>query len=336
MNFFKDLLNFIIYKFSEKKFLKGYFCENKNIFPYLEKHINREKNFFLLFSFEELDKINNINAHKLVLKTNFFREFFFLTLKLKSLISSTPDLDNSYFKKSKFSKCKYIYIQHTPVSLSMIYDENAFKNFDAIQVINKNQFFEAKEINKKFKTKMKIFKSSYSFLKKKEEIIQNEKIDVLIAPTWNCDFYKISLHTILTQLLRDKGLSFHFRPHYMSFIKNEINEKFLVENNIPLNLEKNLNFFDYNNLITDWSGIFIEFAFLRKKKPYLINTSRKVRNKNYIEFETMPIEISSRNVIAKQFNTDQMNLLINDLCNNKISNTNDKDSISKFFKNNFY
>ena len=48
---------------------------------------------------------------------------------------------------------KYIYIQHSPVSLSMAYKKKAFYNFDCLQVVNKNQYSELLEINKKTEKK---------------------------------------------------------------------------------------------------------------------------------------------------------------------------------------
>ena len=37
----------------------------------------------------------------------------------------------------------------------------------------------------------------------------------------------------------------------------------------------NINFNEYNFLISDWSGIFIEYALIFKRKCYLINTPKK-------------------------------------------------------------
>ena len=54
--------------------------------------------------------------------------------------------------------CKYIYIQHSSVSLNMAYDDNAFINFDAVQVINK---FQSKEIDKINILKKKKIKKIY-------------------------------------------------------------------------------------------------------------------------------------------------------------------------------
>ena len=108
-------------------------------------------------------------------KTNFFRELFFLTLKLKYFYSSTPDIDNTIFKRSKLSNCKYIYIQHSPVSLNLIYRDSAFDNFDAIQTISKFQYNEIKEIIKKRNLKLKVFKSKYRFIENNTTSSQNLK-----------------------------------------------------------------------------------------------------------------------------------------------------------------
>ena len=210
MSFLLDFVNFIIYKIKEKKFTIGFLCENKKILPYISDFIIGKKKNLVVISFEKLIPIHNKkeNIYYLVLKTQFFQEIFFLTLKLKYLYSSTPDLDNSYFRKSKLSKCKYIYLQHSPVSLTMVYDTDAFKNFDAIQAINKNQFLEIQEMKKRFNKNIKGFKSEYKFMKNFITYKIEKKVDVLIAPTWNSSFYKLNLHINLVKLLNKSHLTY--------------------------------------------------------------------------------------------------------------------------------
>ena len=338
MSFLLDFVNFIIYKIKEKKFTIGFLCENKKILPYISDFIIGKKKNLVVISFEKLIPIHNKkeNIYYLVLKTKFFQELFFLTLKIKYLYSSTPDLDNSYFRKSKFSKCKYIYLQHSPVSLTMIYDTNAFKNFDAIQAINKNQFLEIQEMNKKFNKNIKGFKSEYKFMKNFIIHKIEKKVDVLIAPTWNSSFYRLNLHINLVKLLNKSHLTYHFRPHYMSFTKNEISKDYFLRNKIILNLDDNLNLSFYNNLITDWSGIFLEFAYHNKKKAYLINTPKKVRNENYADFGIIPIEISSRNILAKEFEANGIELLVNEISKGSLKDEENKKQINSFFHDNFF
>ena len=61
------------------------------------------------------------------LKQNFHR-IIVLTLRLKYFYSSTPkkDLNNSLFVKSKSSKCKYIYLQHSPMEVLPKHNDKAF------------------------------------------------------------------------------------------------------------------------------------------------------------------------------------------------------------------
>ena len=168
--FFTDIVNFIKLKKIEKNFDIGFFCESKHILNYLSPYIinKTKKKNILIISFENLDNFENEMISIFVFKNNFVRELVFLTIKLKYLYSSTPDLENSIFKRSKFSNCKYIYLQHSPVSLNLIYNENAFIAFDAVQTISDYQYLEFNEIKKIKGLKTRPFKSKYLFIKHTE------------------------------------------------------------------------------------------------------------------------------------------------------------------------
>ena len=294
INFLKDLILFIEYKFKENRYDKGFFCENEFILNYLRPFIkSKNKRILLIISFEKIEKKFNEKTDIYVFKTNFFRELIFLTLRLKYLYSSTPDLENTIFKKSKFSKCKYIYIQHSPVSLNLIYREDAFDNFHAIQTISKFQNDEIKEIKKRRNLKIKIFKSKYHFIKD-YNIIHEKKneIDLLIAPSWNTNFYKLNCHIILHDYLSKNSIRYKLRPHPMSFKKNEISLSEIKKIGITLDTSKIINFNNIKFLISDWSGIFIEFALITKRKSFLINTPKKRNNLVYEKYINQPIEIT--------------------------------------------
>ena len=137
-NYLKDIYNFFRLKTAKTTYQIGFFCENNYIFQYLEPYILKKlkKNKILIITFENIisDRIDYSSIF--IFKTKFFQELVFLTLKLKFLYSSTPNIENTIFKKSKFSKCKYIYLQHGAVSTTMIYDANVFDKFDAIPGYN--------------------------------------------------------------------------------------------------------------------------------------------------------------------------------------------------------
>lgn len=316
INFIKDLINYFKIKKKEKKCEIGFFCESEFIFQYLFPHIERKlKKKILIISFENFTNDNLRKDIFFVFKTNFFRELVFLTLNIKFLYSSTPDLNNTVFKRSKLHKCKYIYLQHTPVSLTMIYNENAFDNFDAIQVISEFQYNEMLEIKKRKKLKIKIFKSKYLFVEKQIEDKKNRKIeaDLLIAPSWNSSFYKLECHKILRDLLIKTDVSFKIRPHPMSYLKQEISKQNLKNLDMQIDDSKFINFNRYNFFISDWSGLFIEYTLIYKKKSFLINTPKKIVNKNYQNFNSEPIEISLRDKFCKTYEIKNIKELVNDI-----------------------
>ena len=67
-----------------------------------------------------------------------------------------------------------------------------------------------------------------------------------------------------------------------------------------------LNLFKYKYLITDWSGAFIEYAIIFKRKAFLINTPKKIVNQNYLTYENKPIEITLRNILGKTYDIENI------------------------------
>jgi hypothetical protein len=339
---FKDIYNFIRLKIYENKFRVGFFSENNFIYEYLEPYLLRKikKNRIMILSFESLHKPYIDKENIFVFKTKFFQELVFLTLKLKYLYSSTPDLNFTIFKKSKNSNCKYIYLSHTPVSMTLIYRKNSFDYFDAVQVTNDYQFKEMKEIVKKNGLKTKIFKSKYLFIEKQKRKISSKSFpwDLLIAPSWNSSFYSTKSHILLNDLLKRKDLSFRLRPHPMSYKKGEITKEELTKLGITIDDDPIIDFQKYDFLISDWSGIFIEYSLIFKKKAFLINTPKKMQNKNYDEFDNKPIEIILRNTLANSYEISEIPKIVQNIEN--LKTTRKKNNIDKNFdqilRNNFY
>ncbi len=331
INLILDLVNFIKFQ-KAKKINVGFFCENKNIFEYLKPYIlnKSKKKKILLISFEKIDfKFKNVS--KFTFSTNFFREIVFLTLRLKYLYSSTPGLNFTLFKKSKFSKCKYIYLQHSLCSMTMIYSENAFKAFDGVQAVTNYQFEEFYEIKKKNKLKFKIFKSNYLFLREKARNCNSEiKKNILIAPTWNTNFFSYGFHKKLSNLLKNNNISFDLRPHPMSIKNEEINLDELNKLEIDINNDPNLNFFEYQVLISDWSGLFIEFYVLNKK-VLLIDSDKKVLNEQYMSLKNQPAEIRLREKLFKNFSFDNLENIIPEIKKLIQENTKNPNKIDKFY-----
>ena len=223
--------------------------------------------------------------------------------------------------------------------MTLIYRSHSFDSFDAVQVTNKYQYKEMLEIKKKNNLKTKIFKSRYLFVTEQKKKILSTKFeyDVLIAPSWNSNFYNTGCHVKLIDLLKKRNFHFKFRPHPMSYKKKEITKKELEEYKVLFDSDKIINFQKYNFIISDWSGIFIEYSLIYRKKAFLINTPKKIVNNNYDKYENKPIEITLRHVLGESYEIDDIPKLIDRLNYLKETKKNSADDrFNQILDNNFY
>ena len=114
----------------------------------------------------------------------------------------------------------------------------------------------------------------------------------------------------------------------MSLKKKEIqlHQLNFLKNNIDFSPKVDLN--KYKNLISDWSGIFLEFAICNNKKPHLFNSKKKVLNTdyNYI-YKNLSLEEYARKKICYNYKFNEIDLLIENL---KKDNENNDAIVKKF------
>ncbi len=340
---FKDiftLLKFINYK---NKIKRVFFFENSFIESHLAPYIykNKNKNETIIISLYKIQN-NDLNTFKIFqFNKIFFLNLFFLLLKIKYCYSSTPDIDNSAFQRSIFKKTKYIYIQHSALGLKKIYRDNAFTNFDVVQVINNFQMNDLIDISKIKKKKIRAWRGKYLFLKNHDnyELESNtnnqKKKKILIAPTWGTNFFDLNIHLSVKKNISLEKYDLFIRPHIMSTLKNKNLISDLVKKDFQISDGKiNLNHFDL--LITDWSGIYIEFAKIKKTKSILIQNKEKILNDKYYEFKNDTIDTYARNKLGIILTLNELSLIgdkVEDIFRNQHKFVSE---IDNFFKNNFY
>ena len=157
MKFFIELLNLIRFLIipKEKKNIVFY-SENKSYWPHLEGLINE----MLRNSNEEIYYISsNINDPGLLLKHKRYstfridegpiREWLFKNIDCKVVVMTMPSLDKYQIKRSRFP-VHYVYVQHSLVSLHMVYEKGAFDHFDTIFCSGPHHTKEITEIEKKY------------------------------------------------------------------------------------------------------------------------------------------------------------------------------------------
>ena len=249
---------------------------------------------------------NNKNLKKIYIGDTSARTFLFRKLSIELMVMSTPSLQSMQLKRQKESK--YYYIHHSPMSTHMIYQENAFDNFDGIFCVGPYHIKETRERERKFSLKKKnLLKSGYCNF---DDLINNKKVfkndEILIASSWGDNSIVNTCLMELISKLTNLGFNVTFRPHYMSFKKdkkilNNVISAFKERDNFKLDLNPDSSISINNSkiLITDWSGIAFEYFVLNNKPILFVDTPPKINNKNYNKLSEKPLEVTMRNEIGE-------------------------------------
>ena len=293
------------------------------------------------------DKIKNPHVKNIFIGKGLIMNIFFLVIRAQNIFLTLTDLDNHAVKKTK-NVDKYIYYFHGAVSTTKVYTATAFDNYDIILCNGDYHLNEIRkrESIKKIKKK-KLIKTGYFYFDYLNNKI-NTKIkanEILIAPSWNYsqkDFINENLEEIIQSVL-SKGYIVKFRPHPESFKRSMItinnfknkfsNEKFILD-------ETTENIGSMENakcLITDSSGIAIEYVLLFKKPALYFENNDKIHN---IEFNDYNDLITMDQMVKQSFgytfkkeNIKDLDILIN----KSISEFKNKEvEIKDFIDNNFY
>ena len=151
----------------------------------------------------------------------------------------------------------------------------------------------------------KLIKLRSSFPEKKK-LLKNNKKNILIAPSWGKQNLLESMGIELVKTLLDAGYHVTVRPHPMTSKKSpktikQIKERF--EKNPDFHLDTNTSSFEQlfssYALITDWSGIGYEYAFVCERPVIYVDVPKKSHNKEYEKIGLVPFEISIRDKIGE-------------------------------------
>ena len=241
-----------------------------------------------------------------------------LMMKLEAdiVVMTTPDLDNFYLKRSLMKKdIEYIFVPHDPSSMHMGFREHSLDNFDTVFATGKHILAEVRATEKVYGTKEKtVVEFGYPLI---EDLIasyeempkeEREQKQILIAPSWQEDNLLDSCIDDMINSLYAAGYKIIVRPH-PEYVKRfspkltQLQERFKDKEGENLVFEfdfsSNVSVYSSDMLITDWSGIGIEFGFATLKPVIFVNTKIKMENENYQNIGIEPQEVRLRNVLGK-------------------------------------
>ena len=328
-----------------------FYSENKSYLKYsylLIQLLSKKYPYKVYYVSSDInDKINDLNVKNLFIGSGFLMQYFFAIIKTENIFLTITDLGNHIIKKTK-NVNNYIYYFHSPVSTTIQYMSRAFDNYDTILC---NGEYQVKEIQKSEflnKNKQKILiKSGYlyfDYLKEKINLQKNSN-EVLIAPSWNSKevyFMNQNLELLIEQVL-NKGFNVRFRPHpenlkrsaniIEGFQKKFNNSKFILDDAAE-NIEAMEN---AKCLITDNSGIAIEYILLFKKPVLYFEDVKKVHNLDFEKYnDLITIEDKVKTTFGYTFKKNEIKK-IDLIINNSIKDFKNKDyEIEKFINENFY
>ncbi|WMJ23886.1 membrane protein insertase YidC [Paludicola sp. MB14-C6] len=248
----------------------------------------------------------------------------FMKIDAKIMVMTTPNLQTYHLKRSLVNKkVEYIYIPHDAISTQMGNAFEAFDHFDTVFCVGPAQVKEIRETEKVYNLPAKkLVECGYGLIDQLTEQynaiekVENNIKKILIAPSWQEDNILDScIDEILEQLL-DKEYDITVRPHpeyvkryaaqlqqLIAKYENRLNEHFRIETDFS----SNVTIFTADLVITDWSGIALEFSYATKKPSLFINTQMKVMNPHWQEIESVPIEITLRNQLGVSLDKDKLN-----------------------------
>tara|TARA_E500000178_G_C16987527_1_gene739096 strand:+ start:94 stop:1242 length:1149 start_codon:yes stop_codon:yes gene_type:complete len=355
INFLSNVLICIknLFIISTKDIKIAFYSESRNYqkfaLPIIKIILKSSSNSICYISSDKTDRIENSKVENFYIGDGIIRNIFFLIIKTNNFFLTLTDLDNHFLKKTKNVK-KYIYYFHSPMSTFKIYTSSAFDNYDIILCNGK---YQKKEIEfretftKKKKNLVEYGYPYFDYLKKalndKDSEISNE---ILVAPSWNLNeknFISEKIIHLIDRLVELNTYKIRFRPHpehfkrskhLLDMIKNKFSEKNFVFDGEPQPFDS-LRKAKY--LITDTSGIALEYLLIFRKPVIYYKVKDKIHNKKIDFFgEFTAIE----DIIKSKFG---LTLDIDNLGNidEKIKNFNKKfknieGEISSFLSDNFY
>ena len=294
------------------------------LYPYVEEIIrelqNRDQKVCYLTSSKDDPILKNKNKNIRVFyigDSEIEKMNFFLRLKAKVLIMTMPDLGSYHIKRSKEFPVHYIYTFHSMNSTHMEFQKGAFDEFDSIFCVGPYQVQELRATEQLYNLKRKnLVECGYGLLDKliklrssfpeKKKLLKNNKKNILIAPSWGKQNLLESMGIELVKILLDAGYHVTVRPHPMTAKKSpktikQIKERF--EKNPDFLLDTNTSSFEQlfssYALITDWSGIGYEYAFVCERPVIYVDVPKKSHNKEYEKIGLVPFEISIRDKIGE-------------------------------------
>ena len=307
-----------------------FYAEHSGHYPYFEgiiKKLTDEYNRTLCYiTSDRHDPILTSSDPKI--KTFYLNKLlplFMAFVDCRVFIMTLMDLGNFHLKRS-INPVHYVYIPHGLFSTSMVVRHNAYDHYDCILCTGPHRIKEIRRReqlnNLRPKTLIeagyyrleRIYQDYQNYIHRKSS--QADRETILIAPSWAADNILESCGEELIGLLLREGYRVVVRPHPETVRRTphlirQLEDGFGKKPDFTL--EKSVIRHDSllraDVLITDWSGISLEYAFGTERPVLFLDVPAKIRNPKWRELGIEPIELSLRQEVGMVVALEEVNVV---------------------------
>ncbi len=286
----------------------------------LTEHMNLHVCYVTSVKDDSMLSLQNNKIQSFYIGDGSARTKFFLTLKSRILIMDMPDLEQFHIKRSKVYPVHYIYLFHSMFSVHSYLRKGAMDHYDTIFCVGPHHINEIRQTEKVYGLVAKElipygFARLDTLMKERNQNYKNNSSEklVLIAPSYGEHNLLLECGIELIDILLKNNFKVLLRPHFKIFKdtpelietivnKFDTNPNFILERGI-------LSTDSFNSsvcMISDWSGISLEYAFTFERPVIFIDVPKKILNPNFSDILLNPIEISIRHELGFVVSPNQL------------------------------
>lgn len=251
----------------------------------------------------------------------FVRMWFFLFLRADILLMTMPDLETYHLKRSVVHPVHYVYAFHSLVSTHMIYRPGAFDHFDTILCAGPHHEREIRATESvRLLEPKRLIEHGYgrvdTLLREGGAALAVRKSGpphVLVAPSWGPQGLIESRGLELAEILLDAGFQVTFRPHPVTMKKwserlEAVRQKYGGRSGFALDtdISSSESLLRSDVMVSDWSGVALEYAFGLERPVLFVDVPRKVNNPDYEQIRNEPLEVTIRDEIGEVISADRL------------------------------
>lgn len=232
-------------------------------------------------------------------------------------VMTMSELHNNPIIKRSVNDVHYIYVFHAMMSSIMTHKFGGFDHFDTIVCVGPYHAEETRKTEEVYGVKKRnVVEGGYTRLddirRQYEEHLRksqkDDKMRVLFGPSWGPNSF-VEYHTEqagrLVDSLLDAGFFVTIRYHPETVIRRQdvidfFDEKYSGNENVKIekSVSGNESILEADVLITDWSGIALEYAFGTERPVISVDVPPKMQNERFPELGLLPFEMQVRDKIG--------------------------------------